>query len=144
MGWRNPLQTTEFEIHAEAYLQLKRYFHTVKGEYHFKDSTGKKAARFDVAILDRDKKIYAIVEVKRANKKDFRKQVRRYQDLTGRPVAVVAGMDQALYAVSAVFGATGMPDGSHPDVYHNKDQMAVRQEFYREFGKRTLIIPLEY
>lgn len=116
MGWRNPLEQSEFEVQAEAYNQLRKVYKNVRGELHFK-SDGKRSAIFDLAILDSDNEIVCTIEVKRGNKTKFHKQVERYRQLTGKPCVPIAGMDDAMGAVHKVQGYIGIPAPTHPDIY---------------------------
>lgn len=118
LGWRNPLETSEFEIQAEVYNQLRTKFKKVRGEFHYKHpENDKNRGRFDVAVLDEHDKPFLIIEVKRGNKKNFYKQINRYKDLTGKPVMAVAGMEQALNVLSMVENIIGIPVPAHGDIY---------------------------
>lgn len=91
---------SEFEIQAEAYLRLKERWN-VRGEYHYRVN-GKRAARFDIAILSPSGTLRLIVEVKRRNRQRSWAQAERYGAMTGLPVLYIRGMDQAREAVSVV------------------------------------------
>ena len=101
MGWRNPDDVTEFEVHAISYLKLKDTYKNVRGEYHFKKD-GKQAARFDIVILNDNKEIEVVIEVKakHTNKSDY--QQYKYGRLTGKPVLYIRGLKQAEDSVSMV------------------------------------------
>lgn len=113
MGWRNPLEISEFEVHVEAFNRLKQVYRNVRGEFHFK-VYGKQAARFDIALLNPDNNVELVVEIKRANKRMWAKQRNRYQEITGKPCVVICGMDEANETVERV-------ERELKARYHNKE-----------------------
>ena len=104
MGWRNPLELTEFEVHSEAYFNLKNTFKNVRGEFHFKKD-GVQAARFDIVILNDSNELEFIVEVKKSASSKSKTQLYKYEYLTGKPVMYIKGMEAALKASELVSNA---------------------------------------
>lgn len=115
MGWRDPLEQSEFEIQAEAFFLLKEKYANVRGEFHFKHE-GRQAARFDIAILNPNHGVEVVVEVKRANRKVYHKQQARYQKLTGKPCVIIIGPEQAKEVVARVEKELAIR-GLSPDIY---------------------------
>ncbi len=118
MGWRNPDELSEFEVHAEAFLNLKKCYRNVRGEYHLKKN-GKRAARFDIVILDDAKNILLVIEVKAKKSKHEQAQYQRYGDLTGKPVLYLRGPNQCREAIAVVKGflaATNLGDNYLPKI----------------------------
>ncbi len=103
MGWRNPEELSEFEVQAVAYLALKAVYRNVRGEYHFK-LDGKRAARFDIAILSDSGELLLVIEVKGRGTEKALAQGFRYGDLTGKPVMYLRGAAECANAVNLVEG----------------------------------------
>lgn len=102
MGWRNPLEPSEFEVQAIAFFKLKEKYKNVRGEYHWKTPEGKQAARFDIAILNEANQVEIVVEVKaKVSHKEWA-QSYKYGTLTGKPVIYIRGFGQAEEACSLV------------------------------------------
>ena len=113
MGWRNPLEPSEFEVQVIAYNTLKQIFKNVRGEFHYRKD-GKRAARFDIAILDSDNLPKIIIEVKTFSHNKMGAQVERYQKLTGLPVIGVKGEDQANKIASRIIASYSLESWFKP------------------------------
>lgn len=116
MGWRNPLETSEFEIQVIVYNELKKVFKNVRGEFHVK-LEGKHVARFDCAVLDSENNVAFVIEVKRANKRNFWRQLAKYRALVNKPVFAISGEEQALRTLEIVRNEIGIPVPKHGDIY---------------------------
>lgn len=101
MGWRNNLEISEFEVHSEAYQNLKNKYKNVRGEFHFKKD-GKRAGRFDIALLNDSNEVEMVIEVKRNKNSRSIHQLYKYGELTGKPVVYIRGLAQAREAFSIV------------------------------------------
>lgn len=101
MGWRNPLEVSEFEIQAKCFNELKKVYKNVRGEFHFKYS-GKQAARFDLVLLNDANELEVIIEVKSKHTDKSWTQAAKYEGMTGKPCLYIKGEVQAEHSVSLV------------------------------------------
>ena len=101
MGWRNPLEVSEFEIQALGFFNLKETYKNVRGEFHFKKD-GKQAARFDLVLLNDNNELEVILEIKSKHTDKNMKQLLKYKALTGKPALYIKGEAQAKFICSLV------------------------------------------
>jgi hypothetical protein len=106
---KEPTNTSEFEIHALVYMELRRLGINARGEVKvpFHDTTNRRAVcRFDIAIFE-DGFLVGIIEIKAGVTKHKKpggwmetRQGSRYSTF-GVPVAIIYGKDQAQQFIDA-------------------------------------------
>jgi hypothetical protein len=95
--------TSEFEVQALAYWNLKKFFPHVRGEYKIPKDGDTPGARFDIAIFDSKKELRLVLEVKKNPNGTATAQGERYAALVGVPCLYVRGMNGAYNVVRQVY-----------------------------------------
>jgi hypothetical protein len=96
-------KTSEFEVQALAYWNLKKRFPIVRGEYKIKkDVYGGRGARLDIAIFNTNEEMMLIIEVKPSKRSFSQRQSTTYSKMTGVPCIYIRGMGDAYHAVDIV------------------------------------------
>lgn len=101
-------QWTEFEVHSEAYSNLKKNFIYVRANYDLFHRKTLECGIVDILIKDHLGKNLLVVEVKKnKNSKKNGKQQKLYEKLAGCPCIYIMGMEEAERAIPICEDALG-------------------------------------
>jgi len=101
--YKNENCFSELEVHIEAFNRLKEAFQFVRAHYEVYDKKTYETGIFDIAILDKNKNIILVIEVKKNNKvKKRTRQIEKYKRLVNCPCVYIVGMDDAKNCVSKI------------------------------------------